>query len=382
MKKLTKAAVALAAASMLALTGCSTGRDAGTSAATSGSSAATGSAAASAGGGAGFAKDALIGVALPQKTSENWVLAEKLFNDGLTGAGFKADVQFANGGPSEQQNQISSMVTKGAKVIIVGAVDGSQLGPQVKAAKDAGATVIAYDRLLTGTPAVDYYVAFDNFKVGVLQGQALLQGLKEKKGAGPYNIELIAGSPDDSNAKVFFNGAMSVLQPEIDKGTLKILSGQKTFEQVVTQGWKAENAQKRMDTILAASYTGATKLDGILSPNDTLARAALQSCKTAGKTGANLPVVTGQDSEVESIKLVKSGEQYSTIYKDTRKLVAQAVKMVQSLQTGAAPEVNDTQQYNNGVKVVPSYLIPPVIVIQSNVDATYKDDPILGKVLG
>ncbi len=171
-------------------------------------------------------KSSSIGVALPQKTSENWVLAEKLFNDGLNGAGFKADVQFANGGVSEQQNQISAMVTKGAKVIIVGAIDGAQLGTQLKQAKDAGATVIAYDRLLLNTANVDYYVAYDNFKVGVLQGQALLDGMKAKKPTGPYNIELFAGSPDDANAKVFFDGAMSVLKPKIDDGTLKVVSGQ------------------------------------------------------------------------------------------------------------------------------------------------------------
>lgn len=368
MKKLATAVIALTAASALALSGCGGGR-AADPAASAGSSAQAGA--------AGFAKDSLIGVSLPQKTSENWVLAEQLFNDGLKGAGFKADVQFANNGPAEQQNQIQAMVAKGAKVIIIGAVDGSQLGTQAKAAKDAGATVIAYDRLLTNTPAIDYYVAFDNFKVGVLQGEALLKGLKELKGAGPYNIELIAGSPDDSNAKVFFNGAMSILQPKIDDGTLKVVSGQKTFEQVVTQGWKAENAQKRMDTILSGSYE-KTDLHGILSPNDTLARAALTSVKAAGK---EQPVVTGQDSEVESIKLIQAGGQYSTIYKDTRKLVAQAIKMVQSLQAGQKAEVNDEKQYNNGVKVVPSYLLAPVIVTKANVVETYKDDPILGKVV-
>ncbi len=252
------------------------------------------------------------------------MLAEKLFNDGLNGAGFKADVQFANGGVSEQQNQISAMVTKGAKVIIVGAIDGAQLGTQLKQAKDAGATIIAYDRLLLNTENVDYYVAYDNFKVGELQGQALLDGMKAKKPEGPYNIELFAGSPDDANAKVFFDGAMSVLKPKIDDGTLKVLSGQTSFEQAVTQGWKAENAQQRADTLLTGSYGSAT-LDGVLSPNDTLARAVLTSVKAAGKP---LPVITGQDSEVESVKSIMAGEQYSTINKDTRKLVEHAITMV------------------------------------------------------
>ncbi|MHC6219910.1 substrate-binding domain-containing protein [Arthrobacter sp. MMS24-S77] len=353
-------AAAVAAIAALALTAC--GRtDSGTS---GGSSS----------GGEAFPKGSSIGVALPQKTSENWVLAEKLFNDGLTSAGFKPDVQFANGGVSEQQNQISAMVTKGDKVIIVGAIDGAQLGTQLKQAKDAGATVIAYDRLLLNTANVDYYVAYDNFKVGVLQGQALLDGLKTKKASGPYNIELFAGSPDDANAKVFFDGAMSILQPKIDDGTLKVVSGQKSFEQAVTQGWKAENAQKRMDTLLAGTYTSAS-LDGVLSPNDTLARAVLTSVKAAGKP---LPIVTGQDSEVESVKSILAGEQYSTINKDTRKLVEHAITMAKDLQAGKQLEINDTKSYNNGVKTVPAYLLPPVIVTKDNVKTAYVDDPVLG----
>ncbi|WP_309106218.1 substrate-binding domain-containing protein [Arthrobacter sp.] len=327
-------------------------------------------------GGEAFPKDSSIGVALPQKTSENWVLAEKLFNDGLTSAGFKADVQFANGGVSEQQNQISAMITKGAKVIIVGAIDGAQLGTQLKQAKDAGATVIAYDRLLLNTENVDYYVAYDNFKVGELQGQALLDGLKAKKPSGPYNIELFAGSPDDANAAVFFNGAMSVLKPKIDDGTLKVLSGQTSFEQAVTQGWETENAQRRADTLLTGSYSNAT-LDGVLSPNDALARAVLTSVKAAGQP---TPVITGQDSEVESVKSIMAGEQYSTINKDTRKLVEHAITMVKDLQAGKTPEINDDKSYDNKVKIVPAYLLEPVIVTAANVKTAYTDDPILGPI--
>lgn len=367
MKKFTTAVTALLAASALALTACGSGRTGGTetTAASSGASAAV----------KGFDKGAVIGVALPQKTSENWVLAENLFNEQLKAAGYEPSVQFANGGVSEQQNQIQAMIEKGAKVLIIGAVDGSQLSTQVKAAKDKGITVIAYDRLIKNTDAVDFYVAYDNYKVGQLQGQALLDGLKAKKGAGPYNIELIAGSPDDANSKVFFDGAMSVLKPKIDDKTLTIKSGQATFEQVATLGWKAENAQKRMDTVLAANYAGDVKLDGILSPNDTLARAALTAVKAAGK---ELPVVTGQDSEVESVKLIMAGEQYSTIYKDTTALVKHSVTMVNDLQAAKSPEVNDTKSYNNGVKVVPAYLLEPKIVTKANAAEVYKDDKTLG----
>ncbi|WP_404349132.1 sugar-binding protein [Phycicoccus jejuensis] len=365
MRHLTKA-LAVTAVAGLALTGCGRSDSDNTAAtASAGSSAAAG----------GFAADSVIGISLPQKTSENWVLAEQLFKDGLASAGFKGDVQFANGGVSEQQNQIQAMVTKGAKVIVVGAIDGSQLGTQLKAAKESGATVIAYDRLLTNTADVDYYVAFDNFKVGELQGQALLEGMAKKKPNGPYNIELFAGSPDDNNAKVFFDGAMSVLKPKIDDGTLKVVSGQTSFEQAVTQGWKAENAQKRMDTLLAGSYGGSTELDGVLSPNDTLARAILTSVKQAGKPN---PVVTGQDSEVESVKSIMEGVQYSTINKDTRELVKETIAMVTALQKGEKPTVNDDKSYNNGVKVVPANLLAPVIVTKENAAEAYANDPTLG----
>jgi putative multiple sugar transport system substrate-binding protein len=364
MKKLTAALVAAGAAGALLLSGCSSSDRDGSTEETAGGGTETA---------AGFAADATIGVALPQKTSENWVLAEKLFNDGLKEAGFNPIVQFANSGVTEQQNQIQAMTEQGASVIVVGAIDGSQLGSQLESAKESGASVIAYDRLLKNTDAVDLYVAFDNYQVGVLQGTALLDGLAERKGEGPYNIELIAGSPDDANATPFFEGAMSILQPKIDDGTLVVVSGQTTFEQIATQGWKAENAQKRMDTIVAGSYAN-TELDGILSPNDTLARAALTSVAQAGK---DTPVITGQDSEVESVKSIMAGEQYSTIYKDTRELVAKTIAQIQLLQKGEDPEINDTTSYDNGVKIVPSYLLTPVIVTKANAADVYKDDSTL-----
>ncbi|MBO1752103.1 sugar-binding protein [Actinotalea sp. BY-33] len=369
MKKMTAAMLAAGTAGVLALTGCGASeRDGGSSGGSEeepgGSTEQT----------AGFAEDATIGVALPQKTSENWVLAEQLFIEGLEEAGFDPIVQFANSGVTEQQNQIQAMVEQGAEVIVVGAIDGSQLGTQLEAAVQSGAQVIAYDRLVKNTDAVDMYVAFDNYEVGVLQGEALLQGLEERMGEGPYNIELIAGSPDDANSTPFFEGAMSVLQPKIDDGTLTVVSGQDTFEQVATQGWKAENAQKRMDTILSGTYT-ETELHGILSPNDTLGRAALTAVAQASK---ETPVVTGQDSEVESVKSIVAGEQYSTIYKDTRQLVAQTIKEIELLQQGQEPEINDTESYDNGVKVVPSYLLDPQIVTQENAAEVYADDATLG----
>ncbi|NYD53163.1 sugar-binding protein [Microbacterium pseudoresistens] len=357
-------ATALVVAGAFALTGCS------------GERGGTGDAGSTDAPVAGFDAGATIGVALPDKTSENWVLAGQLFTDALTEAGFKPDVQYApaSNTVAEQQNQIQAMVTGGAKVIIIGAKDGKQLATQVQAAHDAGAAVIAYDRLIENTDAVDYYVAFDNFKVGQLQGQALLDGLAERAGhEAPYNIELFSGSPDDANSKVFFNGAMDVLQPKIDDGTLVVGSGQTDIGQTATEGWLAENAQNRMDTILTADY-GDKVIDGVLSPNDTLARAIITSVQQSGKP---VPVVTGQDSEVESVKSIMEGIQYSTINKDTALLVEQSVKMVGQLQKGEEADVNDTEQYDNGVKIVPAYLLDPIIVTKANAAEAYKNVPSL-----
>jgi putative multiple sugar transport system substrate-binding protein len=351
--------VAVGAIAMMAVTACGSGRDD-----SSGDSDTPAK---------GFAANSLIGVALPAKTSENWVLAGDLFTNGLKEAGFQSDVQYAGASTTvaDQQAQITAMVTKGAKVIVIGATDAAQLSTQVAAAHQAGAKVIAYDRLILNTPDLDYYVAFDNFKVGQLQGQALLDGMKAKKPTGPYNIELFSGSPDDNNAGVFFNGAMDVLKPEIDKGNLVVASGQTAVKQTAIQGWKAEGAQARMDSLLTSTY-GSKELDGVLSPNDTLARAIITSIKGAGKP---IPVVTGQDSEVESVKSIMKGEQYMTINKDTRNLVKETINMVKALQTGGAPQVNDTKSYNNGSKIVDTFLLPPVAVTKANAAEAYASDP-------
>ncbi|WP_024288571.1 sugar-binding protein [Cellulomonas sp. KRMCY2] len=369
MRRFITRSVALAAVAALSLTACST-RDGAEEPAAEDTGAAAETEVA-----AGFAADSLIGVALPSKTSENWVLAGDLFTNGLADAGFEADVQYAGASApvADQQSQIQAMITKGAKVIIIGAADGGQLSTQVEAAREAGAIVIAYDRLILNTEAVDYYVAYDNFNVGELQGQALLDGMAAK-GEGPYTIELFSGSSDDANSAVFFDGAMSVLQPAIDAGEVVVGSGQVEIMQTATAGWKAENAQSRMDSLITSTYSGDVELDGVLSPNDTLARAIITSVQGAGKT---LPIVTGQDSEVESVKSIMAGEQYSTINKDTRTLVAAAIQMAVDLSKGVEPQVNDTESYDNGVKVVPAYLLPPQIVTKENAATSYENDPTL-----
>jgi putative multiple sugar transport system substrate-binding protein len=344
----------------LALTGCSSAR---------GGSSASDSAA--------IKKGDTIGVALPAKTSQNWVLAGAAFKKSIEAAGFKADIQYANAGSPvpDQQSQISGMVTKGDKAIVIGAADGSQLGTQVAAAKKNGAIVIAWDRNILNTKNVDYYVAFNNFKVGQLQAHALLDGLKKEKGNGPYNVELFAGSPDDANATVFFNGAMSVLQPKINDGTLKVVSGQTKFQNVDTQGWLAQNAQSRMTDLLTHYYANGTKLDGVLSPNDTLGRAILTATKAAGLPN---PVVTGQDSETASIPLIMNGTQYSTIYKDTTLEANTAVDLVKTLAANKKPKtVQDKTNNYNGVKTVPAIELTPILVTKANAVQAYKGNSTL-----
>ncbi|GAA1836988.1 multiple monosaccharide ABC transporter substrate-binding protein [Microlunatus capsulatus] len=312
---------------------------------------------------------ALIGVAMPTKTSERWIDDGNNVKAKLESLGYKVDLQYANDKVPDQQQQIESMLNNGAKALIVASIDGTALTTQLADAGTDGVKVIAYDRLINGSPNVDYYVTFDNEKVGIQQGTSLLTGLgildadgKETGEKGPFNVELFAGSPDDNNATFFYNGAMSVLQPYIDNGTLVVPSKQTEFQQVATQQWKLDTAQARMETILNGFYSGKD-LDGVLSPYDGISRGILNATKSAG---IDNPIVTGQDAEKPSDKLILDGVQYSTIFKDTRKLGDTAATMVDAVLNGKTPETNDNETYNNKVKVVPAYLHESVIITKDN----------------
>ena len=259
------------------------------------------------------------------------------------------------------------MVTKGVNVLVVASIDGTTLTDILAKAHEAGVKVFAYDRLIRNSPNVDYYSTFDNFQVGVLQASSLETPLGLKDGKGPFNIELFAGSPDDNNATFFFNGAMSVLKPYIDSGKLVVQSGQTDFAQVATMRWDGATAQARMDNILSANYTDK-HVDAVLSPYDGISIGIISSLKGVGygTEGTPMPYVSGQDAELPSVKAIIAGEQYSTIFKDTRELAKQTVKMVSQALEGKEVEVNDTKTYDNGVKVVPSFLLKPVLVTKDN----------------
>ena len=328
------------------------------------------------GGGGDSASDGdkgTIGVAMPTKSSERWIADGNNIKKQLEAAGYKVDLQYAEDDIPTQVSQVENMVTKGDKILVVAAIDGTALGDVLQTAADTGTKVIAYDRLIRDTKAVDYYTTFDNEKVGVLQATSLVEGLKAQ-GAGPYNVELFAGSPDDNNATFFWNGAMTVLKPMIDSGDIKVVSGQTKFEQAAILRWDPATAQKRMEDILTKSYTQET-VNGVLSPYDGLSLGIIAALKSNGYSGGGkeLPVVTGQDAEVQSVKSIMAGEQYSTIFKDTRDLAKVTVDMIKALGADKKPEVNDTETYDNGEKVVPSYLLDPVPVTKDDVQKELVD---------
>ncbi|WP_117192403.1 multiple monosaccharide ABC transporter substrate-binding protein [Rhizobium terrae] len=316
---------------------------------------------------ASAADKGLVGVAMPTKSSARWIADGDNMVKILKERGYSVDLQYAEDDIPNQVSQIENMVTKGAKVLVIASIDGTTLSNVLQQAADQKIKVIAYDRLIRDTPNVDYYATFDNFQVGVQQATSLVKGLKADTEKGPFNIELFGGSPDDNNAFFFYNGAMSVLQPLIDKGTLKVGSGQVGMDKVATLRWDPATAQARMDAILSSTYSDK-KLNGVLSPYDGLSIGILSSVKGVGygSGGQAMPIVTGQDAEVPSVKSIIAGEQYSTIFKDTRDLAKVTVDMVDAVMSGKEPTVNDTKTYDNGKKVVPSYLLKPVVVDKSN----------------
>jgi putative multiple sugar transport system substrate-binding protein len=308
-----------------------------------------------------------VGIAMPTKSSARWISDGNSMVEQFTAAGYETDLQYAEDDIPNQLAQIENMITKGVNVLVIAAIDGTTLSNALENAAASGIKVIAYDRLIRESGNVDYYATFDNFKVGVQQASSLVAGLKERFGDGPYNVELFGGSPDDNNAFFFYNGAMSVLQPLIGSGEIVIVSGQMGMDKVGTLRWDGAVAQARMDNLLSAHYTDK-QVHGVLSPYDGLSIGILSSLKGVGYGSGDLkmPIVSGQDAEVQSVKSILAGEQYSTVFKDTRELARVTVGMVDALLQGGTPEINDTTTYDNGVKVVDSYLLEPVSVDKSN----------------
>ena len=317
----------------------------------------------------------LVGVTMPTKQSERWVRDGNNVKTQLEAAGYQVDLQYAENDIPTQVSQLENQITNGAKLLIIAPIDGTAMTSQLEQAHSAGIKVISYDRLIRNSPNVDYYATFDNYQVGVDQATSLLVGLglKTADGAdgtatGPFDIEVFAGSPDDNNAKFFYSGAMDTLKPYLDSGKLVVKSGQTDFDTVATLRWDPATAQSRMENLLTGTYADGTHVAGVLSPYDGLSIGILSALKGNGygTAGQPYPIVTGQDAEAASVKSIIAGEQYSTIFKDTRDLASSAVDMANSVLSGKEPTVNDSTTYDNGVKVVPTQLLKPVIVDKTN----------------
>lgn len=370
MKKHLSMLLALTLVAAMLLSGCGGRTDTPASTAAPADDAGTSTSTAAPAAEGGFEADAIIGVSLPWLGTQNWKEADEMFKSELEAAGFQTIVQAADNKVPQQQQQIESMIQNGAKVIVVGPIDGSQLGSVLEEAKAAGIYVIGYDRLLENTTGVDGVVQFGSIKTGELQAQALLDGLAAQKGEGPYNIELFGGGPADPNAPNFFKGAMNVLQPKIDDGTLVVVSGQTDFTQCATLDWDNSKAQARMDSLLSGFYSDK-EIHGVLSPNDGIARAIITASEQAGQ---EIPIVSGLDAENESVEWIWQGRQYSTVAKPTDVLVGKTVEIIKSLQAGNGMPAPDVE-VDNGKIDVGVYELAPVVVTKENAEQAFANDP-------
>ena len=322
------------------------------------------------------ADDVMVGIAMPTRSLERWNKDGSNLEGLLKDAGYETNLQYADNKVDQQISQLQNMINDGADILVIASIDGTALAPILATAKEEGITVIAYDRLINETPDVDYYATFDNYQVGKYQGEYIRDALDLDNAAGPFNIEPFAGSPDDNNAKFFFSGAWDVLLPYVEEGKLVVPSGKSPasndeWQSIGIPGWASESAQNEMTTRLNSFYSGGTKLDAVLSPNDSLAFGIAQALEGAGYTpGDGYPVLSGQDGDQANVLNIIAGKQSMTVWKDTRTLADRVAMMVQQIVNGETVETNDSETYDNGVKVVPTFLIPPVVVTADNIQET------------
>ena len=309
------------------------------------------------------AEGGLVGVAMPTKDLQRWNQDGANMESELVAAGYEVDLQYASNDVQTQVSQIENMINGGCQCLVVAAIDSESLGDVMDKAKEAGIPVISYDRLIMNTDAITYYATFDNYKVGTVQGEFVVDQLDLDNADGPFNIEFTAGDPGDNNAGFFFNGAMDVLKPYIDEGKLVIKSGQKTFEEVATASWATETAQSRAENILSSFYTGED-IQVWLCSNDSTAL-GVENALAANYSG-EYPIITGQDCDVANTKNMIAGKQAMSVFKDTRTLASKTVEMVDAIMKGGEAPVNDTETYDNGTGVIPSFLCDPVFADVNN----------------
>ncbi|KAB2976899.1 sugar ABC transporter substrate-binding protein [Streptomyces sp. SS1-1] len=326
-------------------------------------------------GSAGASEAGAVGIAMPTRASDRWLTDGKSVVESLKSRGYKTKLVYGDDDPKAQVAQIKELIEQGVDALIIAAIDNRSLDAVLQRAADADIAVISYDRLILGTRNVDYYVSFDNEMVGRVQAHYIIEKLGLEDGKGPFNIELFAGSHDDNNTKYFFDGSMALLQPFLDNGKLVVPSGQTELDQITTLRWDGRTAQRRMSGILAKSY-GDRKVDAVLSPYDGISRGVLSALKSAGygSGGRPLPVITGQDAELDSVKSIIAGQQSQTVYKDVRQLAQAAATMVDDILHDREPEVDNGTDYDNGVKAVPAVLLQPTSVDKTNYDVLVKSE--------
>ena len=305
-----------------------------------------------------------VGVSMPTKDLQRWNQDGENMQKMLEEAGYTVDLQYASNDVQQQLNQVTNMINGGCDVVVIAAIEGSSLGSALDLAKEKSIPVIAYDRLLMESDAVSYYATFDNYKVGTVQGEYIKQALDLDNQAGPFALEVTAGDPGDNNANFFYSGAMDVLNPYIEAGKLIVKSGQTAFSDVATPTWKTEVAQTRADGILASYYSDGSNIDAWLCSNDSTALGVTNALEA--NYDGEWPIITGQDCDISNVKNMIAGKQSMSVFKDTRTLAAQVVKMVGQILSGETVDVNDTETYNNNKIVVPSFLCEPVFADVNN----------------
>ncbi|MGC9539941.1 multiple monosaccharide ABC transporter substrate-binding protein [Streptomyces sp. UG1] len=323
----------------------------------------------------GRSEGGTVGIAMPTRTSERWLTDGKSLVEDLKGKGHKTKLVYGDDDPKAQVSQIEGLIKQGVDALIIAAIDAKSLNGVLQRAADADIPVISYDRLILGTENVDYYVSFDNEMVGRFQAGHIIKKLGLEDGKGPFNIELFAGSPDDNNTRYFFEGSMALLQPFLDSKQLVVPSGKTALNQITTPRWDGLTAQKRMSSTLAEWY-GSKKVDAVLSPYDGISRGVMSALKSDGygSDSKPLPVITGQDAELASVKSIIAGQQSQTVYKDVRRLADAAAEMVDDILDGRTPWVDNVGDYNNGAKDVPAVLLQPTSVDKTNYEVLVVDD--------
>ena len=366
MKRFLALVLSLVMAASLAACG-----GAGTSGGTAGD--AGGSDAAEESGGSG-AKT--VGIAMPTKSLERWNRDGEYLKAQFEAAGYNAELKYSDNDTNQQNNDIQAMIADGVDLLLIAAIDGNTLTQTLADAKDAGIPVIAYDRLIMNTDAVSYYVSFDNYTVGVLQGQYVRDALDLDNVDGPFNIEFTAGDPADNNAGYFFSGAFDTLQPYIEAGKLVIPSGKTTFEQVATPAWSTDTALENMQNTLASYYSGGEVLDVALCSNDSTALGVAQAIQS-DYAGSNSPIITGQDGDIANLRNIVDGVQTMTVYKNVSDEAGVTLDVATAILEGGTPDESllssltveaafDTESYNNGAGIVPSFLLVPYVITKDN----------------